>query len=273
MKECTVYHTGVWSRTNGFIKNNLVYISREYQSLSIDEKVGELCPPEGMFLAQEECECNLAQLKVNEKWGFVDIYTGEIKIAPVWDYAGPFYQGYAHVALGAKIEYYGNQVEPYGGKNGYIDRFGQVIIPLDYYDAHDISVAPIHQRATYFIVANKDMKWGMIDKQNRLIIPMKWSHIINSYRGLFFCDIYSYVKSKWCVYDINGNMIIEPKFDCQPDGSYSSSYYLVQKNGRYGVLGKDGTLFEDTNLSKEDAKALIRGLEEKSELTFCDEEE
>jgi len=160
MKKCIIYHTGVYESADGVLKDNKVYLQGED---------GKLYFPEEMFMAREECEGGLIQFEVEGKWGFADIYTGKIIIEPSWDYAGPFYKGYAHVAVGAEVEFYNerkNDVYVYGGKHGYINTTGNNIIPIEYDDASDIP------DANYFRVADNG-KWWMIDSQNKIISPLE----------------------------------------------------------------------------------------------------
>ncbi|HEY5525532.1 MAG TPA: WG repeat-containing protein [Clostridium sp.] len=160
MKKCMIYHTGVYESADGVLKDNKVYLQGK------DDK---LYFPEEMFMAREECEGGLIQFEVEGKWGFADIYTGEIIIEPSWDYAGPFYRGYAHVAMGVQLEVYNekqNYVYVYGGKHGYIDTAGNSVIPIEYDDALDMP------DANYF-KAVKHGKWWMVDKQNIIITPLE----------------------------------------------------------------------------------------------------
>ncbi len=208
MQLCTLYHTGVYESANGVIKNNRVYLQGED---------GQLRNPEEMFMAIEECEEGLIQFEVEGKWGFADIYSGKIIIEPVWDYAGPFYHGYAHVALHIQVESMNRgDINYSGGKHGYIDAKGRLVIPMEYDDAVDI---PYHQCFKVFqnghwglvdsdnhicipfeydelfylyshrcVKASRDKKWGLLDVQNRSIIPVEWDSLEENHENrLLFC--------------------------------------------------------------------------------------
>ena len=167
MKNCRIYHTGIYAYAGGVIKNGLVYIQGDDSNLDF---------PKAMFMAEEECEGGLIQFEVEGKWGFANIYTGEIRIDPVWDYASPFYSGYARVSLGTKIEHCSDgQIMMQGGKYGYIDRNGKVVIPLEYDDVRNKSYDE-----NYFEVA-KNGKWGTIDKENSVIISLDWDSVERLY--------------------------------------------------------------------------------------------
>jgi uncharacterized repeat protein (TIGR02543 family) len=164
MKKCIICHTGVFEAVDGVIKNNRVYLKWK----------DRLYFPEEMFMARTECQFYLIQFMVEGKWGFADIYTGEIKIQPIWDYAGPFYHGYAHVSIGNKIEFMSGQeicvsaikdignMHVIGGKHGYIDRNNKIIIPVEYDYAEEIP------DGTYFNV-RKGKKWCAVNEKNRII--------------------------------------------------------------------------------------------------------
>lgn len=160
MKKCIICHTGIFEAIDGVVKNNRVYLKWK----------GRLYLPEEMFMAREECQFGLIQFIVGGKWGFADIYSGEIKIQPVWDYAGPFYHGYAHVSIGNKIEFISEQkmcvsaireignMDIIGGKHGYIDRNNNIIIPVEYDYADEI------HEGTNFIVGKGGKRFAVNEK-------------------------------------------------------------------------------------------------------------
>lgn len=280
MKKCIVCHTGVSEWGEGVIKDNKVYIKG---------KDDELYFPEEMFLAREECEGGLIQFEVEGKWGFANIYTGEMLIKPVWDYAGPFYSGYAHVALEIDMEFNGHTyIEISGGKHGYIDIHGNVIIPLEYDSAMDIPVKKCFQ-------VSKNGKWGLIDNQNKTIIPLQWDNLETSCFGeLIFCGreescelfvgqedrlLAAILKIepqptctntiKWGVYDQNFNLIVQPELDEKPINPviksnrrskycvYYHKHFALKKGNKFGILCNDGRLIANIELSKKQAVDMI----------------
>lgn len=258
MEDCMIYHTGVYQFAEGVLKDNTVYFK---------DKDGNLCFPKEIFMAIEECEGGLIQFEVKGKWGIADIHTGKIKINPIWDYVGPFYNGYAHVAIEAKVDcsYY-HDIRVYGGKHGYIDETGKSIVPLEYDDGNDIPYS------SYFEVA-KNSKWGMIDKKNRIIIPLKWDFLERCYgTNLIFCGLVNPQENTidWGVYDKKGNLIVEPKLSKKPvpyTGDHknrlcinSETYYILESEEKYGVLSSDGELMHDTTLSKYKVEFIINEL-------------
>lgn len=272
MKKCMIYHTGIRNSAVGVIKDNKVYIQGENNTLYF---------PKEMFMAIEECECGFIQFEVDGKWGFADIYTGKIVIEPVWDYAGPFYGGYAHVALDVNIKINdGYYIVIEGGNHGYINIKGKVIIPIEYDDACEISY-----RLNKYFKVSKNGKWGLINNQNKTIIPFNWNRLEISYeRDFIFCvlkvadmltsESESMFTSmfKWGVYDKEFNLIVEPELDESPyipmiksnprsrNFSYYKKYYILRKDKKYGILCDDGRLIANIELSKKQAKNMINSI-------------
>lgn len=275
MQKCTIYHTGIDSIEDGFIKDNKVYFCSEDNNLYF---------PEEIFLAKEECEGGLIQFEVNGKWGFANISTGEIVIKPVWDYAGAFYRGYARVAIGAHVDIRENFYDDIvGGKHGYIDTDGIIAIPLIYDYALDIPYKKYFQ-----VMCNG--KWGLINKDNNILIPLKWDYLETSYNhNLFFCaiEISSAINTKssdesfgenydtqaktklhntlkWGIYDVNFNLIIQPELDEAPitpkirikekynEFRLYEEYFILKIGSKYGLICKDGRFITNIDLSKEE---------------------
>lgn len=285
MQKCTIYHTGVYNSDKGIIKDNKVYFQAQDNQLYF---------PEEIFLAREECEGGLIQFEVNGKWGFADIYTGEIIIKPIWDYAGPFYRGYAHVALGVQlVGNDGSYVE--GGKHGYIDSDSRIIIPLEYDYAEDIPY-----RKYYFEVGKND-KCGLIDNENKTIIPFQWDYLRTNYGShLIFCGrkepcapyvgaqdkllgaitntkpkpTCNYIE-KWGVYDENFKLIVQQDLDEKPikpmikssarskNFMFYEEYFALKKSEKYGVLCNDGRWIANIELSKEQVACMINNISER----------
>jgi hypothetical protein len=277
MKRCRIFHTGIFTSADGILKNNRIYLKGSGNTLFF---------PEEMFMAIEECEEGLIQFEIEGKWGFADIYTGKIIIEPVWDYAGPFYSGYAHVALGAQLDDY-DAYRMQGGKHGYIDKTGKIIIPIEYDDAEEITY-----RHKYFRVA-KNGCWGLVDNQNAIFVPLKWDELEVSYhQDLIFCGKKENIDAadsvlttlqdkpsearngpriKWGVYDQNFNMMVEPELDdiiCPKVKENPKSrsyyfydhYYIIKRKSKFGVICMDGRWVANIKFSKAQAKALINSI-------------
>jgi len=73
----------------------------------------------------------LARTVEGGKIGFMDAQL-ELRIAPQWDFAFPFEDGVAAVCNGCKDVPYGEHRAVVGGKWGYIDTHGRVLVPVSY---------------------------------------------------------------------------------------------------------------------------------------------
>ncbi len=102
-KKCLVRHTGMYWIYDAVLEDGFV---RKESNDSDDEP---------LFFAGE-CGGDLVQINVDGKWGFANIHTAEIQIAPVWDFAGPFYGGHARIATDASVEDTGYYVTVVTGK-------------------------------------------------------------------------------------------------------------------------------------------------------------
>ena len=68
------------------------------------------------------------------KFGFI-ADTGEIVVAPTYSFARAFSGGFAAVCDGCKVESDGEHSRHVGGKWGYVDRDGKLVIPAQYDEA------------------------------------------------------------------------------------------------------------------------------------------
>lgn len=267
MKECKLYHTGMLTTENGMLQNNHVFLVGEN---------GELLLPEEIWCAKEECDNRLIQFEVDGKWGFADISTGKIKIQPQWDFAGPFYGKYAHVANGVQVTIDWNRCGvpqlSKGGRHGYIDVNGNPVIPLIYEDANDCPES-ISSEKNYLVSVRRDGKWGLIDCQNKTIIPFSFLEISGLVNFNFYLTaIGNYKEIRFGVYTRNCEELIPPVLDELPKSirlpeapevfinHETLTYYYVKTGRRFGVISSDGRMITDLTLLKKDAVALIKKL-------------
>lgn len=165
-----------------------------------------------------------ASVKFNE-CGYID-RQGKFAIAPAFELlgyqtCGPFSEGLAHVSK--------------GGKFGYIDHTGSLVIRPIYDGAYDFSegyavveIGPRHvfidKRGTGLgtysysfarafseglaAVAPND-KWGFIDKSGALVIPAQYEEVGDFSEGLAWVQI----NGKCGYIDTHGDLVISPKYD------------------------------------------------------------
>jgi hypothetical protein len=73
----------------------------------------------------------LARTVRNRKVGFVNAGLDQV-IAPVWDFAFPFEKGVAVVCTGCTVNRLGEHDVMQGGKWGYINKRGAIVVPVVY---------------------------------------------------------------------------------------------------------------------------------------------
>lgn len=132
---------------------------------------------------------NRALVKVNGKWGYIDENNVEV-ITPQYDDAFPFYEeNFAIVKLNeqwsgidkngvAILQYEYEEFEPFyndyfygpafriknNGKYGYIDAYGDVVIPLVYDYISDFEIG-------FEVIVGLNGKYGVYDVNEGEIIP------------------------------------------------------------------------------------------------------
>ena len=90
-----------------------------------------------------------------------------------------------------------------GGKWGYIDGYGKVIIPLEYEKVGDFSEG--------LAAVRKDGKWGYINLKNEVVIPIEFTNIgVSSFKNGVATY---YTDSGIGLINLKGEIIAEPKYD------------------------------------------------------------
>lgn len=135
-------------------------------------------------------------------------------------------------------------------KYGIIDKYGKIIIPINY------SKFGYYTNEMIWAQENLSNKWGLIKYDSTIIQPFIYDEILKANEGYYVSS-----ENKWGAIDDNGNIVINTlytivaKFQNHKKKSddeilsfdndiYNYIYYhytLVKKNGKYGVI--------NTNLS------------------------
>ena len=90
-----------------------------------------------------------------------------------------------------------------GGKWGYIDGYGKVIIPLEYEEVGDFSEG--------LAAVRKDDKWGYINPKNEVVIPIEFT---NKEVGYFKNGVAKYYTDSGIgLINLKGEIIAEPKYN------------------------------------------------------------
>ena len=106
-----------------------------------------------------------------------------------------------------------------GGKWGYIDGYGKVIIPLEYEEVRNFSEG--------LAAVRKDGKWGYINPKNEIVIPIEFT---NKEVGFFKNGGAEYYTDRGAgLINLKGEIIAEPK--------YNSIEYV---NGNIAIVSFNG---------------------------------
>ena len=90
-----------------------------------------------------------------------------------------------------------------GGKWGYIDGYGKVIIPLEYEEVGNFSEG--------LAAVRKDNKWGYINLKNEVVIPIEFTNIgVSSFKNGVATY---YTDSGIGLINMKGEIIAEPKYN------------------------------------------------------------
>ena len=112
------------------------------------------------------------------------------------------------------------------GKRGFIDKSGNVVIPLKYDDAGWFSEG--------LVWVKLGGKCGFIDKNGNVVIPFKYSEAYEFYEGL----THVYLNHKCGFIDKRGNVVAPFKYSMA--WSFSEGRAKVDLDGKYGFIDKNG---------------------------------
>ena len=182
----------------------------------------------------------------DNKVGFIDTQ-GNVKIPFQFEYSKakfhnswPAYSRKNRRALEIEdYNYYGIFSEEYAcmikdGKYGYIDKSGNTVISFEYSWA-----SPFHHGTA--VVEKKygsGEKYGLIDKNNTLIMPIEFDVI------QYYPDAQAYrvnKNGKIGIYSGEGRCLVPCQYDEDPLFSFNhEGYAKVQRNGKMGLIDKEG---------------------------------
>jgi hypothetical protein len=116
---------------------------------------------------------------VNRKWGYID-RNGKIVITPRFDDAYPFSEGLARVNIGGRQEWSGDGPQARltmieGGKWGYIDPSGKLVIPAFFDWASDFSEG--------LAAVKMDEAWGYADQSGKFVVTPRFDVASDFYDG------------------------------------------------------------------------------------------
>lgn len=183
----------------------------------------------------------LARVLVEGKWGYVDT-AGKMVIPPTINIAMRFSEGLAAVLVGGKPagELIGKKPVGYsGGKWGYIDRAGKVVIKPEYMMAEPFSeglgaVTRIKKSGRFLV-----MDCRYIDKTGKTIIKADKYYMIGDFgEGLAPVLSGSFANGKWVFIDKSGKKAIDREFD--EVQHFSGGLTAVKVGDKWGYIDKSG---------------------------------
>ena len=160
------------------------------------------------------------QDKKTLKWGFADI-NFKIIIPCIYDNVSDFYSGVARVEKNKK--------------SGYIDKKGEILIPLIYSSGKPAG-------SNGLIAVKKGNLWGYVDKENNIVIDFQFLYAESFSERI---AVVSYDKKKYFFIDEKGRWLFNQKFDfC---ASFSEGVATVGRrcspiSFRYGVIDNFGKI-------------------------------
>ena len=183
----------------------------------------------------------VAKVKRNGKWGIINM-VGELKVDCIYDEIGPFDDD-----LMAKVRR--------NGKWGYITKSGQEVIPCDYQDITDFDD---HLLA----IATKDSKKCLVNKTQGQKGACKYDFIDKFKNG--FYKVRS--NGKWGFINAQGEEVVPCQYKEASD--FEDNYSLVMdENGKYGFLEKEGTTAKVAIPCKSDSREGMKMLSGMTKIT------
>ncbi|HOD80451.1 MAG: KWG Leptospira [Planctomycetes bacterium ADurb.Bin126] len=202
--------------------------------------VSDCCPQfsEGLCLIRE----------IGGPASYID-KTGQVRISLPQEYCwcGPFQAGRARVSTGRPA---------FGGKCGYIDRNGKLVIPMEYTSGGDFSegLAPVsrksqvvysslrpHPQGDGYVNAT-DEPWGFIDPDNKLVVPMVYQYVWDFSEGL------APVRRNglWGYVDKKGREVIPPKYSLAHPFDHGAA--KVVREGKIQFIDRTGKTLVETGI-------------------------
>lgn len=178
------------------------------------------------YEAYTEFSEGLLAVQLDEKWGFVNT-KGEIIIPCVFDDVGDFANGIVNAC--------------YAGNWGFINTKGEVVLPFKY------NVASLTNFFEGFSTVFDDgYNCGFLNESGEFVIGNITEKIVD-YSGAIVVENYASMEkdSKWGLYDINGNLLI--------DHNYNDDLFITEgricidnpETGLYGVIDVNGNVIAD----------------------------
>jgi hypothetical protein len=183
---------------------------------------------------------SLRPVLLEGKWGFID-KTGKLVVKPRFDFISESFEYQIVSSLKDEkwrlIDESRLAVGTINGKWGFIDRAGNIVVPL------------IFQQVGRFIGGRAsvklDNKWGFVDINGK-IIPPQFDQVTPFVEERAFVRI----KGLWGVINTRGDFLVKPQFSSQSVFSQGLAAVSFNRDGTYktALIDRDGNIvFEPQN--------------------------
>jgi hypothetical protein len=129
-----------------------------------------------------------------------------------------------------------------GGRWGYIDKSGNLVIPLQFEDAGSFSnIFPVESGglAGGMAPVKIDGRWGYINKSGSVVIQPQFNYAKSFFSGLGAVQ----VGERWGFVDPTGRMVVSPRFESAEP--HYDTITTVQLDGRWGFIDRTGRVVID----------------------------
>jgi hypothetical protein len=209
---------------------------------------------------------DLAPVRIGRKWGYVDTL-GRMVIEPHFQSAGEFHEGLARIHLWSKVQctsgsftsddapfhafhlFEGDKSDlvscfPQGGRFGYIDKTGKVVIAPQFFDAQDFAEG----LAAVGFEEARGGKYGYIDRAGQIVIAPRFHQARSFSEGLAAVETSARVVGKqvvdiaWGFIDKEGALKISDKYNFAGNFSEGLARVAIQLGVSMGYVNRDGKM-------------------------------
>ena len=260
-KDNSYYYGLIDVNGKGILKfeyDNILPFSENLAAVSSNDKYGYV-NKKGKFVIWPKYDdaysfrSGVARVVVDDKVGYID-KSGKYLIYPKYSrmYSNDFIGNYTIVEKNGKfsvinkkdelikvlnydsVYYFSNDtyVAYRGSKSGLINSVGKEILPLNY------NVLLTCDDSNFFVFSTDGKKFGVMDKNLKLILPEKFSVVPLVNQGIIIASD----NGKIVIFDKKGKQIAKSEFKLF--GKYSDGYIAVSKDehSSYGYIDKTGKI-------------------------------
>lgn len=233
---------------DGMAMIRISHPDESYKYGYINESYETVVPPKYSWAS--DFREGLAVVELNGKYGYINT-SGEVVIPIKYNEADPIIEGLAFVSekrgVYGVIDKTGKTVIPFklnydyigwfsegmanvrrNGKYGYINRSGQLVIPLKYSNVGSFSEGVAR--------AELNGKYGFIDKTGKVVIPFKYQYALDFREGLAHVTIPG--KEGGGYINHAGDIVVPLKYDWTL--WFSEGLAAVSIGRKYGFVNKSG---------------------------------